>query len=380
MIRSNKKPKLKLLVIVMACALSTPSAYAAFTGGPVNDPTGFSQSVMDNIKRMQEFIQTEVVEKYKLAAKYEAVQNEVDSYNNGFANWVARIDGSLGDLSSLGQQSKARPIQDSCRVMGVQRIAAETDCAQDDIEEMVNSTSGSITSYISDFGNKIKSGLGLASVATPFSTGTIAVSTGSADSGKTKAEIDLDKFYERLEESVDLNDKWVKAGKRPNDPTLLLLTETQAPVYTEEEMMMAINTADITYPEFMKKSNTNPENEREVAKDVRVKNAILSNNKVIYDQIAMRTAPADGKPSKLMAMMMPVQLKLSNEGELETDGESWIHKIALNEGTTPGENSKESLLMTALRVEQALASYKAQLLTESLIVQAYSDRVDAYTR
>jgi hypothetical protein len=145
-------------------------------------------------------------------------------------------------------------------------------------------------------------------------------------------------------------------------------------------MMMAINTADITYPEFMKKSNTNPENEREVAKDVRVKNAILSNNKVIYDQIAMRTAPADGKPSKLMAMMMPVQLKLSNEGELETDGESWIHKIALNEGTTPGENSKESLLMTALRVEQALASYKAQLLTESLIVQAYSDRVDAYTR
>lgn len=380
MIRSNKKFKRKLLVIFMASALCTPSAYAAFGAGPDYDPTSWVQDVWDNVNRIQEFIKTEVIDKYQLEARYQAARAEVDSYNNGFANWISRIDGSLGELSSLEQQSRARPIQNACSVLGVQQTADQVDCAQDDIEEMVNSTSESITNYISDFGKKVASGLGIASTATPFSTGNIASGSGGTPAVKSKTELDMDKFYKRLEDAVTLNDRWVNAGKKPNDPTLLLLTETQAPVYTDEEMAMAINTADITYPEFMKKSNTDPVNERELVNDVRVKNAILSNNKVIYDQIAMRTAPADGMPSKLMAMMMPVQLKLSNDAELETDGESWIHKIALNEGTTPGENTKESLLLKALHVQQALESYRAQLLKESLIVQAYTAKVDAFVR
>lgn len=379
MIRTNKKPKLKLLVILMASVLCTTPVYAKFRGGPDYDPGSWAQDVWDNVNRMQEFIKTEVIDKYQLEARYLSAKAEVESYNNGFANWISRIDGSLGELSSLEQQSRARPIQDACSVMGVQRTADQVDCAEDDIEELVNSTSESITNYISDFGTRIRSGLGIASVASPFSTGNIAAGSPSPVT-KAKAELDMDKFYKRLEDAVTLNDRWVRAGKKPNDPTLLLLTETQAPVYTDEEMAMAINTADITYPEFMKKSNTDPLNERELVSDVRIKNAILSNNKVIYDQIAMRTAPVDGMPSKLMAMMMPIQLKLSDDAELERDGESWIHKVALNEGTTPGENTKESLLLKALQVQQALASYKAQLLTESLIVQAYTAKVDAFVR
>jgi hypothetical protein len=378
-IRLHKKAKLKLLVILMAGALCTQPAYAAFGGGPQYDPTRWAQSVWDNVNQMTAWVKTEVIDKYQLEARFQAVRDEVDSYNNGFSNWIARIDGSLAELSSLDQQTRARPIQNACSVVGVQRTTDEVDCAEDDIEEMVNSTSESITSYISDFGKKVKSGLGISSVATPFSTGNIALSN-EALVQKVQAEIALDKFYRKQGIAVDLNDLWIKFGKKPNDPTLLLLTETQAPVYTDEEMAMAINTADITYPEFLKKSNTDPENERELANDIRVKNAILSNNKVIYDQIAMRTAPSNGMPSKLMAMMMPVQLKLSDDAELETDGESWIHKVALNEGTTPGENTKESLLLKALQVQQALASYKAQLLTESLIVQAYTAKIDAFTR
>jgi hypothetical protein len=379
MIRSNKKPKLKLLVILMACALSTPSAYATFGEGPQYDAGRWAQSVWDNIQRMQRYIQTEVIEKAKIAARYQQVKDEIDTYNNGFANWISRIDGSMEDIGNLDQASRGRPLQDACRVIGVQELANEANCAEDDIRELVNSTSESVTSFITDFGNKVKSSMGLASTASTFATGNIAAGSGGP-AQKQQAEIAMDKFYKHLEEAVTLNDKWVKEGKKPNNPTLLLLTETQAPVYTDEELLMAVNTADITYPEFLPKSNTDPENEREVAYNVRVKNAIGVNNKVVYEQIAQRTAPADGKPSKLMAMMMPVQLKLSNDGELETDGESWIHKIALNEGTTPSENSKESLLMTALEVEQALANYKSQLLREQLVLQAYTGMVDPFKR
>jgi hypothetical protein len=381
MIGFKKKPRLKLIVILMACALSAPSAYAGFGGGPQYDPSRWAQSVWDNIQKAQKFVQTEVIEKYKIAARYQQVKDEIDTYNNGFANWIARVDGSLEELGILDQESRARPIQDACRVIGVQELANQADCAEDDISELVNSTSESITSFITDFGNKVKSSVGLASAASPFATGNVAAgSSGLPPSEKQQAEKDLEKFYKRLEDAVTRNDRWIKEGKNPNNPTLLLLTETQAPVYTDEELLMAVNTADITYPEFQPRSNTDPLNEREVAYNVRVKNAIGMNNKVVYDQIAERTAPADGKPSRLMAMMMPVQVKLSNDGALDTTGESWIHKIALNEGTTPAENSKESLLMTALEVQQALFSYKAQLIREQLILSAYTGMVDPFER
>jgi hypothetical protein len=246
---------------------------------------------------------------------------------------------------------------------------------------MVKSTSEPVTSVISNFANKAKSVLGIASTGgSLFSTANVASGSGGAGVVKTQSEKDLDAYYKKLEASVDLQEKWIKEGKNPNDPTLLLMAETDAPVYTDQELLMAVNQADLTYPQFIRKNLDDPQNERDVINDVRMKNAIASNSHVIYDQIALRTSPASGLPSKMMSMVMPVKLKLDNDGKLQTDGDSWIHKVALNEGTTPAEVSKEALLMKGLKLQQMLASYKSQLQVEALVLNKYMQQVDSFSR
>jgi hypothetical protein len=347
---------------------------------PDNDLQRFQQFITENAQQVQHFIQTEVLDNAKLAAMARDAQNQAETYNNGFANWIARADESVANVFNLEQQSRARPVQQACGVIGVAKVTSSVECAQDDLKALVKSTSQPVTSYITDFAKKAASTLGLASSGSMFSTANVAASSSAEGAQKTQSEKNLEDWYAKIEAAVDENDQWLRNGRLVNDPSLLLMTETDAPVYTDEELMMAVNQADLTYPDFIRKDPSDPQNAREAINDVRMKNAVLVNNQIIYDQIALRTAPADGMPSKMMSMVMPVQIKLDNDGQLQHDGDSWIHKIALNEATTPAEVSKEALLMKGLKLQQMLASYKAALQTEDLVLNAYLQKVDSFSR
>lgn len=378
MTKTKFKPKLKHLVVLMLSLSIIPLANAYII--PQTDLGRFQLKITENMQRVQEFLQKEIFDKMQLAARAQAAQDRAESFNNGFSNWIARIDESLGNVSLLEQESRARPVQDSCQVIGVAKVTADVDCAQDDVKALVNSTSGSVTSFINDFVDKAKGSLGIADIgSSPFSTANIAASSGGSRV-KTQSEKNIDAFNAKLEAAVDRHAEWEAQGKHPGDPTLLLMTESDAPVYTDEELEMAVNQADLVYPEFVRRSNEDPSNERDVINDVRLKNAVLNGNRVIYDQIALRTSPDTGMPSKMMSMMMPVKLNLDSDGELKKDGDSWIHKIALNEGTTPAEVSKEALLMKGLKLQQMLAAYKAQLKMEDVILNAYIAKVDPFVR
>lgn len=379
MTRKIFKPKLRHLVVMMAGISAIPLANAYII--PQNDLARFQQFLTENMQAVQQFLQREVMDKAQLAARALAAQDKADAMNNGFANWVARIDEGLASLANIEQETRAKPVQGACEVIGVAKVTSSVDCAQDDLKELVRSTSEPVTNMINSFATKAKSVLGIASSErSMFSTSNIAAASGGSSVEKSQSEKDLDAYYKKLEASVDLQDKWIKEGKAPNDPTLLLMTESDAPVYTDQELLMAVNQADLTYPQFIRKNLDDPQNERDLINDVRMKNAVLSNSHVIYDQIALRTAPSNGMPSKMMSLVMPVKLKLSNDGELQTDGDSWIHKVALNEGTTPAEVSKEALLLKGLKLQQMLASYKSQLQTEALVLNAYMQKVDTFSR
>jgi hypothetical protein len=177
---------------------------------------------------------------------------------------------------------------------------------------------------------------------------------------------------------VNKNKAWVDAGKgaKANNPALLLVTPDMAPAYTPEELEMALNMARLTYPPFVRKYGEDPVNDREVVKDMRQKLRIELANADIARQIGLRTSLDPNKPSKLMALGMPVALKFDNNNEIATDGESWIHKVALNNNTTPAEMSKEDLLMTGLKFNQALERYKSQLVTEQMLLNLYLVKLD----
>lgn len=377
MIMGMNKNKLKSLSLCFALGAASPFAHAYIL--PDTDPARFALAIQENLKRVQEFMQNEIVSKMQIEARGKAAEQEVEAMNNGFANMIARIDKAMETLQNIDQHTKAKPVQNACQTIGVQNTAIEVECSQDGIREVVDSQLKQVTSFISDFGSMVTGRLGLSSGAkSPFVASNIAAS--SSGPVKSDTEKNLDEFYKNLEEAVTRHQAWEKEGKNPFEPSLLLMTETIAPVYSDEELVMALNLASIAYPEYVRKQNSDPKNERDLLNDVRTKNAVELNNGIVANQIALRTAPSDGMPSKMMTMAMPVRLNLDESGELNKTGESWIHKIALNESTTPAEVSKEALLLKGLELNQALESYKSQLRVEAAILQKVLGSVDSYSR
>jgi hypothetical protein len=188
----------------------------------------------------------------------------------------------------------------------------------------------------------------------------------------------LAKHNAETELTIDKHNVFVEAGFDPADPNLLLINDNVLP-YSDDELAMALIQARLTYPPYVRPSNTDPVNEREAIRDVRNKLAIETASTTIKQHIALRTPLVEGLPSELMVLTMPVALQFDADGDI-ADGDSWIHKIGLDAGTTPAQISKESLLMQGLKVKQAIAAYKSQLYRESLVLKMVMQRVDPASR
>jgi hypothetical protein len=333
--------------------------------------------VTDDVNRAMDYMKKTGLYQAIDAARAYDTQARVDAFNNGAANWVARVNQQVTDVFMLNQKANSMPSQDACTTVSVQGGLAEAVCGEGGIadavaEKMGISNSGSLEMY-----QKAKTIVGS---LIPKVIG--ADAPGSGSSPGTAVETESTKAYKRFvaEEiaAVNKNKAWVDAGKgaKANNPALLLVTPDMAPAYTPEELEMALNMARLTYPPFVRKYGEDPVNDREVVKDMRQKLRIELANADIARQIGLRTSLDPNKPSKLMALGMPVALKFDNNNEIATDGESWIHKVALNNNTTPAEMSKEDLLMTGLKFNQALERYKSQLVTEQMLLNLYLVKLD----
>jgi hypothetical protein len=367
----NKYAKSLLAIAVLSAVCSSAQAFIV----PNTDFKKFSIMVMDDVNRSMEFIKKTGLYQAIDAARAYDYQARIDGWNNGAANWVARVNQQATDVFMLNQKANSMPSQDACSTVSVQGGLAEAVCGEGGIADAVAEQMG-----ISDAGpleilQKAKTIVGS---LLPKVIGAAAPGSGSGSgSGAADADTESTKAYKRFVAdeiaAVDKNKAWVDAGKalKANDPTLLLVTSDMAPAYSPEELEMALNMARLTYPPFVRKYGEDPVNEREAVQDLRKKLRIETANATIARQIGMRTSLDPNKPSKLMALGMPVAIKFDGNSEIDTTGESWIHKVALNNNTTPAEMSKESLLMTGLKFNQALERYKSQLVTEQMMLNRY---------
>lgn len=361
----------KGLLGVAILAGSISSAYAFII--PNTDLARFQARVTDDINRSLEFL--------KSTAAYQAIdqargfdtQSRVDAFNNGAANWIARVQQQATDVFNLQQEENTKPLQNACDTFSVQGAASDALCEEGGILEAVGEKLGIVSTGSLETFKKAKD-----AVSSLIPGSIMASAPGVNKSEETESEKALKKFIADELAAVDKHTAWIEAGKgnQANDPSLLLVTSDIAPSYDAEQLDMALNMARLTYPPFVRKSTLDPSNEREVAQDMRRKLAVEVPNSVIARQISMRTSLDPQKPSKLMALGMPVTLMFDDENEISTQGESWIHRIALNNNTTPGEVSKEALLMKGLQVNQAIESYKSQLVKERMILNIYLSRLD----
>lgn len=362
-----------LAVAVLSAVCSSAQAFEV----PQTDFKKYEIMVTDDVNRAYEYVKkTGLYQGIDSARAYDT-EARVDAFNNGAANWVARMNQQAADLFMLNQKEKSMPSQDACTTVSVQGSLSEAVCGEGGILDAVTEQMGMSNSGPLEMFNKAKTVVGS---LIPTVIG--AETPGSGSSTPIARETESTKAYKRFVAdeiaAVEKNIAWEAAGKgdKANNPALLLVTSDMAPAYTPEELEMALNMARLTYPPFVRKYSEDPVNDREVAQDMRKKLRIELANSDIARQIGLRTSLDPNKPSKLMALGMPVALKFDNNNEIATDGQSWIHKVALNNNTTPTEMSKESLLMTGLKFNQALERYKSQLVTEQLLLNLYLIKLD----
>lgn len=368
-----KCAKSLLAVAVLSAVCSSAQAFVV----PNTDFKNFEIKVTDDVNRAIEYVKkTGLYQAIDSARAYDT-EARVDAFNNGAANWVARVNQAAADVFMLNQKEKSMPSQDACTTVSVQGGLAEAVCGEGGIADAVAEQMGIGNSGPLEIYNKAKTIVGslVPKVIGAAAPGSGSTTPGAGDSESTKA---YKRFIEEEIAAVEKNMAWVAAGKgdKANNPALLLVTSDIAPSYTAEELEMALNMARLTYPPFVRKYSEDPVNNREVVQDMRRKLRIEQANSDIARQIGLRTSLDPAKPSKLMALGMPVALKFDDNNEIATDGESWIHKVALNNNTTPTEMSKESLLMTGLKFNQALERYKSQLVTEQLLLNLYLTKLD----
>lgn len=372
----KRKHALSALALVVALgAVPMANAYILL----VSDFEKLKQAVTNDIKRSMEWMKENLYIQELMDAKKQYFDSSIDTINNGAANTVARLNGVLQEVTGLEQQSRQRPVQDACEKVYVQQALSDQLCNDDVIGTAVNDAIQVAPTGISDMYLKIKSRLDgqVSSVwLQAADDGSSAPAGGKRE--KTEAEKLIDTYNERMLAAYDQHKAWEDAGKQPlaDDASLLFLSQNASPIYSTEELQMAVNQALITYRPYINLSRNDPTTEAEIVSELRKKNARGLVTAMVGRQIALRTAVADGQPSKLMLQTLPAEMYLDEDGSPSTDGESFIHKVALNSATSPAENARDDLLMAGVDMQLAIERLKSTLLIEQMLVQKATVRLD----
>lgn len=365
----NKFAKGLLGIALLSGSISSANAFII----PETDLAQFQARVTDDVNRGLEFLRSTAMYQALDQVRSFDTESRVDAFNNGAANWISRVQQQAADVFNLQKEEDSKPLQNACETFSVQGAVSDAICDEGGILDAVAEQLGIVSSSSLETYQKAKD-----AVSSLVPKSIMAATSSGRNSKATDSEVALKKFIADELSAIDKRTAWIEAGKgdQANDPSLLLVTSDIAPSYDSEQLDMALNMARLTYPPFVRQSILDASNVREVAQDMRKKLAMEVPNSVIARQIALRTSLDPLKPSKLMALGMPVTLMFDDKEEISTEGESWIHRIALNNNTTPGEVSKEALLMKGLKVNQAIESYKSQLIKERLILNNYLSRLD----
>ncbi|MHD0644578.1 hypothetical protein ACYPKM_02925 [Pseudomonas aeruginosa] len=338
------------------------------------DLARFTKRVEEDITRAFEWAEQQEVFQTMMDLKAQYVDANIDTWNNGAANTVARINRSLEEIAGLEQLGRAKPVQDACQIVSISTQMNQADCDTDLVNETVQNAAAPTISaydeYILSGGSldQVAQRLGSAPIKASSSGGTSSSSSITEESQAKKIQAEYDKI---VLAAYDQHEAWVRAGKgaAANDPSLLFLSTNASPVYSTEELQMAVNQALLTYKPYVNLSNLDPTDPRERLRELHMKNGFKHVSDMIVRQIALRTAVADGEPSKLLLQTKPADLQFKTDGSVDTQNDSWIQKVALNSDTTPAESSRTDLLMMGVELQLAIERYKSQLLVESMVVE-----------
>lgn len=369
---------IKPLVVAVALGLSVPSHAVT----PTVDFPRLAERMAENIQRGMEHAKKMVVLAEDMHAQGVQTAMEIDNKNNAVANMIARRAAALQEVLRLEQLSRAAPAESVCGVLALEFNLNNAMCTEEVIrdviqERLARSTPTPMEIHDENSGKSSGAGRGAASGR--------SISGNQSNAGTSFNITATAQAWEQLnqeqEDAIDRirENKWGTEDGPALDPNLLIINNLDTYQYTEAQFNKALDLAKIIYPHYVRKSLTDPVNEREVVREERNRAIVDLANAVVQRHIALRASDSEETPSKMLSLAMASELDfmgLENTGEMSANPTHELMRLAVDADTTPAKLERADVLNKAVKVNQMLENWKSQLLREQIIATLLLARLD----
>jgi hypothetical protein len=329
---------------------------------PVTDYANLYQRISEEVQQ-QAAAATKLVGLDSIMQLYQnGKEKSMDALDNGAANTAARMDKTLADVQNLDQLEKSLPARDACTTSisggAISNLACGDQSVQKSYQDVIDSVSGNVVGM---YAKAQKVGSGITALVTSASTSNTATQT---ESQKNYAA-----YLKKQIATYDQIKAWDDAGKgnAASDPRLLMPMGNYNPQFSEEDLAMAQTYAYVTYPPYVRFNPADPTEPQEFLSELRMKNSINKVGAAINRQIEMRTPPSDGQPSKMTALEAETAMRFTDQGALDTNGESFLTRVTQDNTYTTSAINREGAIMKSIKLRQMIDRYESSLIHEQLL-------------
>lgn len=348
----------KKLLLATALTLSVSSnTYAS--GFPMTDIIGIAQDVWESFQRHSEHLIDKAMSETKLDTIASNAEMEIDTWNNGAANYIARINQAYSDIFNLKQSERSAPAPGACTNMILSESLDDALCNQLSTTEQINQIRSKIMGGVS----------GVATASIDGVDNMRLASSGANSETKSEAEKALDLYYAEVTKHLRNLDRHIDEGRREDveNPGLTMIFDSSPYEFTDDQLDIAISRNFLETPPFVNKSRQDPMGDKELA--ILKRNLVLHNTAadVAVKNIALKTKGENDFPSKLKVMDMAAKIRLYPDVSMTGQDESFLQGIVMK-NAGEGASSREEVLMYSIRLNNEMEKYKQLLALERQII------------
>lgn len=348
----------KKLLLATALTLSVSSNTYA-TGFPMTDIIGIAQDVWESFQRHSEHLIDKVMAETKLDTMASNAEMEIETWNNGAANYIARINQAYADIFNLEQKENSAGATGTCTNLITSESLDDALCSQYSIVDRINSARETITGALS--GNSL-----LSSKFNQYDEQRLAQSVGAAT--KSNAQLAVEKYHKEISRHLRNLERHTNEGRGDDvtNPGLSLIQDSSPYEFTDDQLDIAISRNFLENPPFVNMSLQDPTSDKEKALILQKLALHEIASQVAIKDIALKTKGSDGHPSKLQAMDLASKIRLYPDVSMNGSDESFLQSIVMkNSGS--GASSRENVLMYSIRLNNEMEKYKQLLAMERQI-------------
>ena len=341
----------KKLILASAMSLAVIATQAhAQAGFPQTDVVKIAQQAWESFQRYSEYLIDKVMNETKLDTMASNTENKIDTWNNGAANTVARINQAYADVFNMEQAERTVPAPGTCDTLMYRESLDDALCNTASAVDDINSSHRAVY----DAGNQAVAGQSL---------NRLSLAASEADRYKKTREA-YERYQVELNKHIENLDRHVAAGRSEDvhRADLMDINDASPLGFTDDQLDIAKSRYFIEHPVYLEALRADDIDNKQIA--------MIEQKRILWDvatqvtakDIALKTRGDNNFPSRYEALQLAAKIRLV-EGlpdKSDVDGKSFLQDVALkNNGD--GATAREKMIMASFKLDQALTRYKQTL-------------------